>query len=48
MYIILLIRIILIILIMSQVRVAVGIADHVWQGKRAAIAVTVDALGYKA
>jgi hypothetical protein len=32
---------------MSQVRVAVGIADHVWQEKRAAIAVTVGALGDK-
>ena len=40
-----LIRIILIISIMSQVRVDLGIADHVWQEKRAAIAVTVDALG---
>ncbi len=30
---------------MSQVRVELGIADHVWQEKRAAIAVTVDALG---
>ncbi len=38
-------RIILIISIMSQVRVELGIADHVWQEKRAAIAETVDALG---
>ncbi len=30
---------------MSQVRVAVGIANHVWQEKHAAIAATVDALG---
>ncbi len=30
---------------MSQVRVELGIADHVWQKKRAAIAATVDALG---
>jgi hypothetical protein len=30
---------------MSQVRVELGIADHVWQEKRAAIAATVDALG---
>ena len=36
--------IILIISIMSQVRVELGIADHVWQEKRAAIAETVDAL----
>jgi hypothetical protein len=28
---------------MLQVRVAVGIADHVWQEKRAAIAASVDA-----
>jgi hypothetical protein len=40
-----LISIIPIILIMSQVRVAVGIADHVWQEKRAAISATVDGLG---
>ncbi len=32
---------------MSQVRVAVGIANHVWQEKCAAIAATVDALGDK-
>ncbi len=30
---------------MSQVRVELGIADHVWQEKRAAIAETIDALG---
>ncbi len=30
---------------MSQVRVELGIADHVWQEKRTAIAETVDALG---
>ncbi len=30
---------------MSQVRVKLGIADHVWQEKRAAIAETIDALG---
>ncbi len=30
---------------MSQVRVELGIADHVWQEKRAAIAATVDAFG---
>ncbi len=30
---------------MSQVRVKLGIADHVWQEKRAAIDETVDALG---
>ncbi len=35
----------LIISIMSQVRVELGIADHVWQEICAAIAVTVDALG---
>jgi hypothetical protein len=29
----------------SQVRIELGIADHVWQEKRAAIAATVDALG---
>ncbi len=38
-------RFILIIWIMSQVRVDLGIADHVWQEKRAAIAETIDALG---
>jgi hypothetical protein len=35
----------LIISIMSQVRVNLGIADHVWQEKRAAIAETINALG---
>jgi hypothetical protein len=30
-----------------QVRVDLGIADHVWQEKRTAIAATVDALGDK-
>jgi hypothetical protein len=30
---------------MSQVRVEIRIADHVWQKKHAAIAATVDALG---
>ncbi len=35
----------LIISTMSQVRVELGIADHVWQEKRAAIAATVDTLG---
>ncbi len=39
-YIIRIICIILIISIMSQVRVEFGIADHVWQEKRAAIAGT--------
>jgi hypothetical protein len=32
---------------MSQVHVELGIADHVWQEKRAAIAATVVALGNK-
>ena len=44
-YVISLIRIILIISIISQVQVKLGIADHVWQEKRAAIAGTIDALG---
>ncbi len=44
-YVISLKRIILIILIMLRVLVELGIADHVWQEKRAAIAETVDALG---
>jgi hypothetical protein len=44
-YIILLILVILIISIMSQVHIKLRITDHVWQEKRAAIAVTVDALG---
>ena len=30
---------------MSQVRVELGIVDHLWQEKRAAIAATIDALG---
>ncbi len=30
---------------MSQVSVKIGIADHVWQEKHAAIAATIDALG---
>ncbi len=46
-YIILLILLILLISIMSQVRVELGITDHVWQEKRAAIAATVDELGDK-
>jgi hypothetical protein len=36
---------ILIIFIMSLVRVELGIANHVWQEKHAAIAATFDALG---
>ena len=32
---------------MSQVRVEVGIADHIWQEKRAAIAANIDNLGDK-
>ena len=32
---------------MWQVRIDLGIADHVWQEKRAAIAVTIDLLGDK-
>ena len=44
-YIIRIICIILIISIMSQVHVELGIADHAWQEKRAAIAATIDALG---
>ena len=32
---------------MSQARVELGITDHAWQEKRAAIAATVDALGDK-
>ena len=31
--------------VISQLRVDLGIADHVWQEKRDAIAKTVDALG---
>ena len=46
-YVISFIHIILIISIMSQVRIELGIADHVWQEKRAAIAATVDELGDK-
>ncbi len=42
---ILLIRIILIISIISLVQVELGIADHVWQEKSAAITGTIDALG---
>ena len=30
-----------------QVRIDLGIADHVWQEKRAAIAATIDQLGDK-
>ena len=41
------IRIILIISIMLQVRIDLEIANHVWQEKRAAIAVTIDLLGDK-
>ncbi len=44
-YFISLISIILSISITSQVRVELGIADHVWQEKHAAIAWTTDALG---
>ena len=44
---IVIIHIILIITIMSQVRVEVGIADHIWQEKRAAIAANIDNLGDK-
>jgi hypothetical protein len=40
-------RIILIISIISQVRINTGIADHVWQDKRAKIAATIDHLGDK-
>ena len=32
---------------MSQVRIDLGIADHVWQEKRATIAATIDLLGDK-
>ena len=39
------IHIILIISIFVQVRIDLGIADHVWQEKRAAIAATIDQLG---
>ncbi len=34
-----------IILIFFQIRVDLGLADHVWQDKRAAFAQTVDTLG---
>ncbi len=46
-YVISLIRFILIVSIISLVQVELGIADHVWQEKRAAIAGTIasDALG---
>ncbi len=37
--------IMLIISIILQVRIDIGLADHVWQEKRAAIAQTVEALG---
>ena len=40
----LIILIILIIPIILQVRLDLGIADHVWQDKRTAIAQSVDAL----
>ena len=39
--------IILIISIMLQVCIDLGIANHVWQEKRAAIAATIDLLGDK-
>jgi hypothetical protein len=39
------IRIILIISFILQVRVELGIADHVWQEKRAAVAASIDGLG---
>ncbi len=45
--IILIIPIILIISIMSQVRVELGIPDHVWQEKRATIAASIDGLDDK-
>ncbi len=52
MYIIRIMRIILImyiihiiLIIAFQVRISLGLADHVWQDKCAAIAQTVDALG---
>ncbi len=41
------IHIILIISIISQVRVDLRIADHVWQEKGAAIAASIDGLGDK-
>ena len=41
------IRIILIISNILQVSIDLGIADHVWQEKRAAIATTIDLLGDK-
>jgi hypothetical protein len=40
-------HIILIISFISQVRVDLGIADHVWQEKRAAIAAGINGLGDK-
>jgi hypothetical protein len=47
MLLIIIVHIILIILIILQVRIELGIADHVWQEKRAAIAASVDGLGDK-
>ncbi len=44
---IVIIHIILIKSIIFQVRVDVGIADHDWQEKRAAIAASIDGLGDK-
>ncbi len=46
-YVTFLIHIIIIISIISQVQVKLGIADHVWQKKRAALAIagTIDAVG---
>jgi hypothetical protein len=41
------IPIILIISIISQVRVELGIPNHVWQEKRATIAASIDGLGDK-
>ncbi len=41
------IRIILILSIILQVRVELGIADHVWQEKCAAIAASIDGLSDK-
>jgi hypothetical protein len=40
-------HIILIISIILQVRIELGIADNVWQEKRAAIAASIDGLGDK-
>ena len=36
---------IILIISLSQVRIDLGLADHVWQNKRAAIAQEVDGLG---